>query len=295
MGILGAFFGLAFVAVVFGLLERFFPATRAPRERGSRWVDLCHFLVARITELVGQVAVLLTIAFYALALGWGHMPFEKWFAMRTAVFTHLPHPIQVVVALVVIDFYGYWIHRIQHARPFWRFHAVHHSSTRLDWLGSVRNHPVADLFGKVAIVPPLLGLGIDARVITVLVPILGLWAVFIHANVPWGFGPLRYVIATPLFHRWHHASDREAQDKNFAGFFPVWDLVFGTFHCPRRQPLAFGAVNADGSTVPPGFFAQLAYPFRESRYDHLAWRSPSASSPISTSGPPRITTASCGS
>ncbi len=42
-----------------------------------------------------------------------------------------------------------------------------------------------------------------------------------------------------------------------SGMFPLWDLMFGTFHMPRDQrPETFGA---DG--VPDGLLGQLAHPF----------------------------------
>ena len=84
----------------------------------------------------------------------------------------------------------------------------------------------------------------------------------LHANVNWSFGPLRYGIATPGFHRWHHAADAVALDKNFAGLFPVWDLRFGTFYLPAHAPERFGVANA---RVPDGLWAQLRFPFSRSR------------------------------
>jgi sterol desaturase/sphingolipid hydroxylase (fatty acid hydroxylase superfamily) len=64
--------------------------------------------------------------------------------------------------------------------------------------------------------------------------------------------------------RWHHTSEEEGLDKkNSAGLFPVYDLVFGTFYAPPgKPPIRFG-VAGDG--VPPGFWGQLAYPFRRAR------------------------------
>ena len=32
---------------------------------------------------------------------------------------------------------------------------------------------------------------------------------FVHANLNWTFGPLRYVISSPVFHRWHHSRERD--------------------------------------------------------------------------------------
>ena len=76
----------------------------------------------------------------------------------------------------------------------------------------------------------------------------------------WAFGPFRYVLASPAFHRWHHTSEEEGLDRNFAGLFPWIDLLFGTFYMPEgRRPERFGLAHED---VPEGLLAQLAYPFR---------------------------------
>ena len=86
-----------------------------------------------------------------------------------------------------------------------------------------------------------------------------LYAIALHANLKWTYGPLRYVVASPAFHRWHHTCAEEGRDKNFAGFLPVWDLLFGTFFMPKgRQPAMFGVAEP----VPGGLLGQLVYPFR---------------------------------
>jgi sterol desaturase/sphingolipid hydroxylase (fatty acid hydroxylase superfamily) len=82
----------------------------------------------------------------------------------------------------------------------------------------------------------------------------------VHANVRWDFGPLRYVIATPAFHRWHHSTEADALNKNFSGLFPVTDWLFGTLYMPKGvQPTRFGVNDL---AVPKGFFGQLAFPLQ---------------------------------
>jgi sterol desaturase/sphingolipid hydroxylase (fatty acid hydroxylase superfamily) len=121
-------------------------------------------------------------------------------------------------------------------------------------------HPINDVVAKGVTLLPLVLLGFRGEVFVAAGPILTFYALFVHANVPWGFGPLRYVIVTPLFHRWHHTSEDEGLDKNFAGLFPIYDLVFGTFHMPAgQQPTRFGVL---GDHVPEGLLGQLLYPFR---------------------------------
>lgn len=84
--------------------------------------------------------------------------------------------------------------------------------------------------------------------------------ILIHANVRVPFGALRFILATPQFHHWHHGADPEPVDKNFAVHLPVIDWCFGTFHLPgHRWPDRCGVA---GDPVPDGDLAQLTLPLR---------------------------------
>jgi sterol desaturase/sphingolipid hydroxylase (fatty acid hydroxylase superfamily) len=120
-------------------------------------------------------------------------------------------------------------------------------------------HPVNHLVTSFLQAAPLVLLGFNPLVTLSTAPFFTLYAIFLHARVNWDFGPLRYVIATPRFHRWHHCRDREAWDKNFAGLFPFWDLLFGTFYMPKGQvPEDFGIHEPMPNHLP----GQLWAPFR---------------------------------
>ena len=58
---------------------------------------------------------------------------------------------------------------------------------------------------------------------------------FVHANLDWTLGPFKYVIAGPVFHRWHHTAADRGGEKNFAATFPILDVIFGTFYMPAGQ------------------------------------------------------------
>lgn len=256
-GILVAFVALA---LVFGLLERWRPADPAQRVlRAGYRTDLLYWLATPIlARSVVRIGVILALVPLFALLGRpltaesvlaGHGPLAQW-----------SMPAQALVILVLGDFIGYWTHRAFHRGWLWRSHAIHHSSEALDWLASVRVHPLNELGNRVAQAAVLIGLGFSPLAVAAYQPFLTLYAIFLHANVRADFGPLRYLIATPAFHRWHHTSEAEGCDRNFAGLLPLWDLLFGTFHLPReRQAQRFGVT---GLTVPPGFLAQLAFPFR---------------------------------
>ncbi len=78
----------------------------------------------------------------------------------------------------------------------------------------------------------------------------------VHANLNWTFGPLRHVLVSPVFHRWHHS--RDVAGRNFASTFSLWDVMFGTYHMPSGEvPKAYGI---DDDAMPEGMWAQIAYP-----------------------------------
>jgi sterol desaturase/sphingolipid hydroxylase (fatty acid hydroxylase superfamily) len=102
--------------------------------------------------------------------------------------------------------------------------------------------------------------GISPNVMLWVGPFTTASSAFVHANLNWTLGPFKYVIAGPVFHRWHHTAADRGGSKNFAGTFPIWDLLFGTFYMPARKlPDAYGI---DDKRFPEGFAAQMLYPFR---------------------------------
>jgi sterol desaturase/sphingolipid hydroxylase (fatty acid hydroxylase superfamily) len=42
------------------------------------------------------------------------------------------------------------------------------------------------------------------------------------------------VLADSNIHRLHHSIDPVDYDRNFAAYFPIWDIIFGTFKYPHK-------------------------------------------------------------
>ena len=149
---------------------------------------------------------------------------------------------------------------LYHGASLWKYHAVHHSSEDLDWISAARFHPVNILLGTVLVDVALLLAGISPNVMLWVGPFTTASSAFVHANLNWTLGPFKYVIAGPVFHRWHHTSPDRGGNMNFAGTFPIWDLLFGTFYMPENElPDAYGI---DDQSFPESFGAQMLYPFR---------------------------------
>lgn len=152
------------------------------------------------------------------------------------------------------------MHRTFHTVPLlWHFHAIHHSRREMDWLAGSRMHIVDVLVSRSAAFIPVFVLGFSPAALYAYLVFVSFHAVYIHANVRWRWPGLRWVIATPEFHHWHHTSDEEGLDKNFAGFLPMWDVIFGTAHQPAQWPKNYGTVKFQ---PPETWMGQLMYPFR---------------------------------
>jgi len=250
--ILGILAGTALVGGLFFLLERLFPEQpEQPAIREGSRLDVVYwffdFFVAR--RLVAAVSAIVLIAVIAF-----RMP-------RLALLARQPLGVQALEALLVADFCGYWSHRLMHQIPFlWRIHRLHHSSERLDWLAAARVHPFESVWNKLVSLLPLFLLGFSPRITVFFGPLIGLYPIFIHCNVRWGYGWIGYLIASPAFHRWHHSADEHALNKNFSGLLPLFDFVFGTAHFPRHgKPARYGLA---GERTPVTFWKQLSWPFQ---------------------------------
>jgi sterol desaturase/sphingolipid hydroxylase (fatty acid hydroxylase superfamily) len=134
----------------------------------------------------------------------------------------LPFLIQLPVLIILSDIGFYSVHRLFHKIPFlWKFHAVHHSIEDLDWLAAHRVHPVDQILTKGVSLLPVFALGFSTAAIAAYAVIYHWQSLLIHSNVRISFGPLRWLVASPQFHHWHHANHKEAFDKNFAGHRPI--------------------------------------------------------------------------
>jgi sterol desaturase/sphingolipid hydroxylase (fatty acid hydroxylase superfamily) len=244
---------LAVLAVVFAVLVRWMPCNP-----GMYWWKDLHGLV---TDFMYWFALPLCLSncrtlLLTLGVAWlfgsrepDLLPVREW-----------PLWLQCIAILVIQDVLLYGMHRLFHTRPGWRFHAVHHSPRVLDWLSAGRFHPINHLLAFTLTDVAVLLLGFTPVALFALVPFNVFYSSLVHANLNWTFGPLRYVFASPVFHRWHHTTQVEGIDKNFASTFPVLDLLFGTFYMPPgKLPADFGSGDPD---FPEDLLGQLLYPFR---------------------------------
>jgi lathosterol oxidase len=252
------FFVLSLVlySAVFVPLERLFALRPEQPVFRRHWiVDLTYFF---INSLLVEVLTIFTLQPALVLFDWARIEFVG------AAIASVPIAGQVLLILLVADGTQYWVHRTFHAVPLlWRFHAIHHSAEKMDWLAGSRLHLLDVIVTRGITYVPIFVLGFSNGALMAYVFLVAAQATFIHANVRWRFRRVRHILATPAFHHWHHSADREAVDKNFAVHTPVWDLLFGTYYLPDAWPSRYGL--AGDRKTPSGWLRQLVHPLRTHR------------------------------
>lgn len=249
---------LLLLALVFVPLERLFSQRGGPVWRRQSLTDLGWYFVNGLLVqrwLLALPLIGLTLLAHRIVPSAWHEWVAQW-----------PLALRLGAALVVGDIGAYWGHRIIHERPLlWRFHAVHHSAERIDWLVNTRAHPLDMALMRFSGMVPIYVIGLvpqgsgAAEPVVLIYMITGtVWSYFVHANVRWRFGFLEQLVATPFFHHWHHTNDSpELHDRNYAAIFPWIDRLFGTLYLPRDWPQRYGC----DTPVAPTLLGQLTQPF----------------------------------
>jgi sterol desaturase/sphingolipid hydroxylase (fatty acid hydroxylase superfamily) len=177
------------------------------------------------------------------------------------IFTGIPVWTRVIAYVLVLDFTNYWIHRIEHSIPaLWAFHQVHHSQEHLTIMATYRNHPLdtwmRNFIGPVIFmvlfgVPPAIWFWLSV-----------FWDVTLnlsHLEVNWTYGPLRWVLVSPVSHAIHHSVEDRHQHRNFGANLSIWDQLFGTADTGIERPKAVGL---PGWSVRESILAQCWAPIR---------------------------------
>ncbi|MBZ5855864.1 sterol desaturase family protein [Flavihumibacter profundi] len=184
-----------------------------------RNMDMISSLSSGITNVTKDV---LGLSIAIISYGW----LLKHFAL-----IHVPDGwLTYFIAFMVLDFAGYWTHRIAHEYNFfWNNHIIHHSSEEFNLACALRQSisSFVQIFG-ILLLPAAL-LGVPSAVIAIVAP-LHLFAQFwYHTQHIKRMGFLEKIIVTPSHHRVHHALNPEYLDKNYSQIFIFWDKLFGTF------------------------------------------------------------------
>jgi sterol desaturase/sphingolipid hydroxylase (fatty acid hydroxylase superfamily) len=162
---------------------------------------------------------------------------------KTGIFNwlNLPLWINVVIAVMVLDFFGaYLIHYLEHKiKWMWRFHLIHHTDTHVDTTTANRHHPGESVFRAVFTSLAILLAGAPFGVVMLYQTISVVLTQFNHANIKLPTrldNVLSWVIVSPDMHKVHHHYTQPYTDTNYGNIFSIWDRLLQTF--VKKDPLS---------------------------------------------------------
>lgn len=155
----------------------------------------------------------------------------------------LPHPLQMALAAVLLDYTLYVWHVLVHRVPWlWRFHLVHHADLDMDASTALRFH-----FGELALSIPwraaqVAAIGVTPEALRFWQNALLVSILFHHSNVELPIAAERALgrlFVTPRMHGIHHSIVPDEIDSNWSSGLTIWDWLHGTL----RLNVAQGAIT----------------------------------------------------
>ena len=221
---LAFFFGILAVVAVWEVIA---PRRALTDSKVRRWfANLSMVVIDTVVVRLLLPVLPVGLALIARERGWGVLNIIM-----------LPAWIEIVMAVVALDFVIYLQHVLFHFLPIlWRLHRMHHTDLDIDVTTGNRFHPIEIVIsagiklGAVALIGP------PAVAVVAFEVVLNATSQFNHGNIRmpetldrW----LRLVVVTPDMHRVHHSVIPRETNSNFGFNLPWWDRLCGTY---RPQP-----------------------------------------------------------
>ncbi len=201
----------------------------------STVLNICCGIIERVFDLYIYIGIYFLFNFLQSYFGLFELAQYRWW--------------QWLLCFVGVDFLVYWYHRGGHVINFlWASHVTHHQCEEFNLSVAFRNSVLPNIFRAIWL-SSLAILGFPAEMIIISLTVSGLWQFCLHTTVIDKLGPLEYILSTPSSHRVHHGQNEQYLDKNFGGFFIIWDRLFGTY-APEIEPVKYGITNGFDSVSP---------------------------------------------
>lgn len=238
--VVGGALSIVAIALVCWPLERLAPAQVIANRSNTR-TDVIYTLVNKLGLLpLLSFGLLLTL----------FTPFDAWlrlhgfapFSLEDAAPALAAAPVvSVLLYVLILDFFEYWRHRLQHSvHWWWQLHALHHAQRDMTFWTDDRNHILDEIIAAFWLATIALLIGVPPAQFPMVIFATKFIESLSHANLRWNFGPLKYVLVSPQFHRVHHAigvgHEGARQGVNFAVMFSFWDKLFGTADFRNEYP-----------------------------------------------------------
>jgi sterol desaturase/sphingolipid hydroxylase (fatty acid hydroxylase superfamily) len=210
--------------------------------RYSALIDLAAYTIL----ITGMTDVVVTIMTFGISVEFGRI--VNWVTSQYG-WTRITLPtdglLQIAVGFSIFwlanSFFGYWGHRLMHTRFLWPLHRFHHAATELNFITSLRQHPLEPaVLTFLGLVAPMVFFNVSDQIL-LLYLVVGTTADLLgHSQLPWTYGWIgSWLIFSPRTHQVHHSAEEEHRDLHFASC-PLWDHVFGTWYEGDKLPTMYG-------------------------------------------------------
>lgn len=210
---------IGIMAVLYGALNRAYPERRIQKNRTN---DHVREERRRAPLSVAIISLAFAGGLFAQGQGWALTPLPiTWWSV----------PLMTLASVIAYDTWFYWIHRLLHWKPMYRFHALHHRSVAPTiWTHHYETVVEATLnqlfYVLIVFVLPMPWPALVIHRIYDQVSGMVGHSGFEHFAGSTNRAP--WPLASTVFHDQHHGTFRF----NFAHTFSLWDRVMGTLH-PR--------------------------------------------------------------
>jgi sterol desaturase/sphingolipid hydroxylase (fatty acid hydroxylase superfamily) len=231
------------------MLERIWPVCGLPGRAAI--FNVAYMIAATFIQGVISPLVLAGTAIVVSTLGGGLviLPAEGFGLIPAAL-----------AYIVTLDLLEYLFHRAQHAIPaLWAMHSLHHSDPAMNVSTTSRHFWLEQAIKSFTIYLAVSLIFAASPVIIFIYAVVSYYNFFSHMNLRVGFG--RFVLLnSPQNHRIHHSPQLLHRDKNFAGLFPIFDLLGGTQYMPAADE--YPATGLDDGDCPVNLAEAIAWPAR---------------------------------
>lgn len=181
--------------------------------------------------------------------------------------THvLPLWASTILAILLVEFFGYWYHRLGHHVHFlWKIHSIHHVPDKVNLLNNNTANFLNIVFGTTLKLFPLMLLGFNQEAVFIATSLTTIHSFVVHINADIKGGWLNYIFLSPQHHRLHHSTVIQ-EAKNFATLLTFWDAIFGTFHYRAGLvPKEVGVIHPENYPKPYEVIKGFVFPFTSVR------------------------------
>jgi sterol desaturase/sphingolipid hydroxylase (fatty acid hydroxylase superfamily) len=236
--------------LIVGLLEYFAPAQKIPRRHYAFNLGYAFVNIFVVSTLMPFLSMGVAYSIHKIGFGLIDLRSLGFEGIGGSVFA-------LLIGTVVWDFFQYWKHRLEHVNQvLWQQHLLHHCDEHMNVTTAARQHFLENFLSPIFVTIPI---AILFKMPPITIALLSLipyaWLYVSHANINLGFGSFWWLLVSPNYHRVHHSLVPEHIDKNFAAWFPIWDIIFGTACVPRwRECPSTGVAGVSVQTLPQAYW-----------------------------------------